>query len=70
MQLGLPGADKSAVGAINRPLRRVVPVRDIPDIWLKFIIGDGHEALKRAPQASLRPLRCAIPVHDTLGISL
>ncbi len=62
MPLGLPGADTSAVGTINRPLRRVVPVRDIPDIWLKFIIGLRPDVCKMAPVA--RRGRFTAPTAD------
>ncbi len=37
--VGVPGADKSAVAAINRALRAAVAVHDTLGILLKFIIA-------------------------------
>jgi hypothetical protein len=48
-------ADKSAVGAVNRPLRVGAPIHDIPGISLKFIIGGGGDKSRPTfhPEAAL-----------------
>jgi hypothetical protein len=48
-------ADKSAMGAINRPLRVAAPIHDIPGISLKFIIA-SHKCI----YAPIRPCSRAL----------
>ncbi|MFL5705432.1 MAG: hypothetical protein ACJ8AG_21750 [Ktedonobacteraceae bacterium] len=62
--VGFPGADESAVAAINRALRVVEPIHDILDISLKFIIGTGRDTSGPTNDRSILFICIIESLHD------